>query len=131
MKRLILLNICLFVFKISLASAQPETGVKSEKIGLDLKKAVEMAIENNPRIIEAKESSSAAHILEATETLKIPKISAGYSLTQLDEQPYSSGTGMRIPVEDKTNFFMDITAVQPIFHGLCHNQPMQNSRQKC
>lgn len=118
MKRLILLNICLFVFKISLASAQPETGVKSEKIGLDLKKAVEMAIENNPRIIEAKESSSAAsHILEATETLKIPKISAGYSLTQLDEQPYSSGTGMRIPVEDKTNFSWDITAVQPIFTG--------------
>lgn len=118
MKRLILLNICIIVFNFGLTPTNAETSAKSGKTTIDLQKAVDIALENNPRVIEARESSAAASSsLEATETLKAPKISTGYSLTQLDQQPYSAGSGMKIPVEDKTNFSWDVTATQPLFTG--------------
>lgn len=103
---------------MGLALAEADNGVKPGKLSLDMHKAVEIAIQNNPGIIEAKDSSqSAYHSLEAAKALHAPKISAGSSLTQLDQQPYSAGTGMRIPIEDKTNFSWDITASQPLFTG--------------
>lgn len=118
MKRLILLNLCLVIFKISCSTACAEICVNTEKTGLGLKKAVEIAIKNNPSIIEALDNEvSAQYSLEAAEALNAPKISTAWSVTQLDQQPYSAGSGTRIPVEDKTNFSWDVTAVQPLFTG--------------
>lgn len=119
MKRLIALNLFIMLFLgIGQVLAGQLTEIKSERLKLDLMKAIDMAMENNPGIMEARDSAqSAYHGLGVANSLNSPRLSAGYSLTQLDQQPYSAGTGTKIPVEDKTNFSWDITASQPLFTG--------------
>lgn len=80
--------------------------------------AVKLAVDNHPTMNEALE-----HIEKARQEMKsaradfLPKATAAYSYTSLDETPYMSGLGMKINVAHNDLFHWNVTLAQPLFTG--------------
>lgn len=85
---------------------------------LTLNEAVDMALSNGRAVKEAQSKYSGA-IEEKKSSFAdfLPKVSAAYSYTGFDNQPYMVFSGMKVPYLPTDLYRWSITAVQPVFTG--------------
>ena len=92
------------------ASAAAET--------LTLDQAVNSALQNSFAIKEAQNhEKSTRENLKSSRTDFLPKATANYSYTQLDDAPYQVVGGTARQVGDTDAVHFDVTVVQPLFKG--------------
>ncbi len=85
---------------------------------LTLEAAVEEALANNTRILEAVERQRAAIQGERSAAADFfPKFSASYSYFRLGDAPYGQFGPLRVTVGHRDRFRWDVTVVQPLFTG--------------
>lgn len=88
----------------------------SETVGLVT--AIQTALVNNPAIKEAEErEKSAGETLKSSRADFLPKASANYSYTHLEDEPFQRVGGQKAIVGDTDNYHWDVTLVQPLFTG--------------
>ncbi|MBU2488747.1 MAG: TolC family protein [Proteobacteria bacterium] len=94
------------------AAGSPEAGRVS------LEQAVRMAREHG-YLFRAAGLDRAGALQERRAALAdfLPRVTANYSWTDLDEQPIMKSGGMTIPVADLTQYHWDVTVIQPLFTG--------------
>ncbi|MGD0231327.1 MAG: TolC family protein [Syntrophorhabdales bacterium] len=85
---------------------------------LSLDKAVEMALSDSKTIKEAASRySGAVEEKKSAFTDFLPKLSASYSYTRFDDQPYLMFQNMKIPLVTNDLYHWNLAVVQPIFTG--------------
>lgn len=85
---------------------------------LCLSQAVEIAVANNPAVIELAETrKAAAEEVKSARADFFPKAALTYSYTSLDETPYMKGLGQKLNVSHTDVFHWDMSLSQPLFTG--------------
>lgn len=85
---------------------------------LSLENALNRALTNNTAIKEAAQRYLAAQEGEKSARADfLPKLSASYSYTNLNDQPFSMFNGMIIPLSSEEVYKWNLTAAQPLFTG--------------
>lgn len=85
---------------------------------LSLDKAVEIALSNSKVIREAASRySGAVEEKKSAFTDFLPKLSASYSYTRFDDQPYLIFQNIKIPLVTNDLYHWNVAIVQPIFTG--------------
>jgi outer membrane protein len=85
---------------------------------LSLENALNNALTNNTAIKEAAQRYLAAREGEKSARADfLPKLSASYSYTNLNDQPFSMFNGMKIPLSSEEVYKWNLTAAQPLFTG--------------
>jgi outer membrane protein TolC len=93
-----------------------DTGYPTQLLSLD--KAAEIALSNSKVIREAASRySGAVEEKKSAFTDFLPKLSASYSYTRFDDQPYLIFQNMKIPIVTNDLYHWNLAIVQPIFTG--------------
>ncbi|MDY6904734.1 MAG: TolC family protein [Thermodesulfobacteriota bacterium] len=103
----------LFLFLASCLLAGP---AYSEPVSLD--GAIQTALLNNASVKEARSlQQSAREGVKKNRADFLPKASATYSYTRLNDAPFQRAGGVQRTVGDADNYHWDMTLVQPLFTG--------------
>ena len=85
---------------------------------LTLDEAVSTALVNNPAILKAAASlASSRETAKAVRAENLPRLSASYAYTHLEEEPYAVFNGNKVVVDARDSFLWDIEVNQPLFTG--------------
>ena len=100
----------LFIILFSTVPAAAET--------LSLAEAVQKALLHSPAILEAQNlEKSSGEALKSSRADFLPKASASYSFSHLEDAPYQVVGGVQRQVGDTDQVHWDLTLVQPLFRG--------------
>jgi len=123
MSRYTFIAVTIFVFFF--AWAPPARALDNSKVEaqpreniLSLEGALDSALTNNTVIKEATQRYLAAQEEKKSARADfLPKLSASYSYTNLQDQPFSMFNGMKIPLSSEELYKWNLTAIQPLFTG--------------
>ncbi|HPE08045.1 MAG TPA: TolC family protein, partial [Smithellaceae bacterium] len=123
MSRYTFIAVTIFVFFF--AWAPPARALDNSKVEaqpreniLSLEGALDSALTNNTVIKEATQRYLAAQEEKKSARADfLPKLSASYSYTNLQDQPFSMFNGMKIPMSSEELYKWNLTAIQPLFTG--------------
>ena len=100
--------LCMGFFTALPAAAEP----------LTLTQAVQNALLHNPAIREARNhEKSSRENLNSSRADFLPKATANYSFSHLDDAPYQVVSGVKRQAGDTESAHFDLTLVQPLFKG--------------
>ncbi|BBO81053.1 transporter [Desulfosarcina ovata subsp. sediminis] len=87
---------------------------------LSLSQAIQIAIENNPTLGESTQNEKGAeYARQSAKADFFPNLSANYTFTALDHDPYMipDGEGSKMQIGHGTQYNWGVTLVQPLFAG--------------
>jgi outer membrane protein len=100
-----------FFFSSPASAADP-------KAMLSLSEAIETAVQKNASVKEAEElKRGAGEEISSARADFLPKASAHYNYTRLEDAPFQKIGGMEMVVGDVNGHHWDITLLQPLFKG--------------
>ncbi len=113
-------KVVLSVITLAVLLSGSRTYVMAEEMRdtLSVQDAVRIALENNPSIRQSNEAvTGAEYTARGAKAEYYPTVSAEYSFTTLEDDPYMITAGRQVQVAHGTQYQWGVSVVQPLFTG--------------